>query len=266
MKLIYEPTYEAGEYAGLAANLYNFCPHGCRYCYAARLAVKRRQVEKAEHFHRQAEPRAELEELMDQFANEVRALWMQSSTPVFMSFMCDPYNPSERLHRLTRRALITLAEARQRACILTKAPSRAMDDLTLIGRGGHILGTTLTTLNPDAAKEAEPNADPPSARLAGLEEAAKLGITIWASLEPILWPRRTLEIVQILADLGAHMALGPLNHEKYNRQPDWRAFWDGLRQILERAGYEQVGRERGWIKPPKTYYLKQGLARRVGEP
>ena len=141
-----------------------------------------------------------------------------------------------------------------------------MDDLTLIGRGGHILGTTLTTLNPDAAKEAEPNADPPSARLAGLEEAAKLGITIWASLEPILWPRRTLEIVQILADLGAHMALGPLNHEKYNRQPDWRAFWDGLRQILERAGYSRVDRERGWIKPPKTYYLKQGLARRVGEP
>ena len=32
--LIYEPSGRAREYAPLALNLYNGCPHGCTYCYA----------------------------------------------------------------------------------------------------------------------------------------------------------------------------------------------------------------------------------------
>ena len=41
MTIIYEPKGRAREYAALAANLYNTCSHGCRYCYAP-AAMKQR--------------------------------------------------------------------------------------------------------------------------------------------------------------------------------------------------------------------------------
>jgi DNA repair photolyase len=33
MQTIYEPKGKAREYAPLALNLYESCPHGCKYCY-----------------------------------------------------------------------------------------------------------------------------------------------------------------------------------------------------------------------------------------
>ena len=42
MSIIYEPTGKAREYSPLAANFYDGCDHGCKYCYAPGIRRKER--------------------------------------------------------------------------------------------------------------------------------------------------------------------------------------------------------------------------------
>jgi DNA repair photolyase len=260
--LIYRPGGAALEYAPLAANLYLGCSHACVYCYAARMALRFRQVESLREFHGQPRPKRErVSEMLACFEYDAFKLAQaQNTNPVLLSFSCDPYQTLEREEGITREALLTLSLHGQQAAILTKAPHRALLDFDLIKRGGHSLGVTITTLEHKLARELEPKAPGPWLRLAALNQAAEGGIKTWLSLEPIITPDLALAVLDAATkNHKHHLALGLKSGSAYEEKHDWPGFAAKAKALLEARGYTEVTAEQGWEKQAGTYLIKQSL-------
>ncbi len=187
------------EYATDQITVYNYCPHGCIYCFwripLMRSRLQRivpRPLEEAERYARMRKPRR-----------------------IVVSFTTDPYPPEERRKGLTRRVLEILARAPQHTIlILTKNPKLALRDIDIMHIHGNMwLGTTVTTLR--NAHVLEPKAPPPQSRLGALREAHEEGIRTWLSIEPIIPPFTELaEIIERTHDYVDFYVLGALNYAR----------------------------------------------------
>ena len=71
---------------------------------------------------------------------------------------------------------------------------------------------TLTSLDPVQAARWEPGAAPPVERALVQRGAYERGIVTGLSLEPTIYPAATLEIIEVLGSITAHISLGKLNH------------------------------------------------------
>lgn len=126
MSIIYEPKGRALEYAPLAANLYRGCGHSCSYCYApAALRMKR------DEFYGNPQPRAGVLEQLEKDARKLAG----DARPVLLCFTCDPYQPINDEHQLTRRAIEILNGEGLAVHILTKR-GRAAERRATAGIGG----------------------------------------------------------------------------------------------------------------------------------
>ena len=249
MGVIYEPSGEAREYSHLALNHYSGCGHGCTYCYVPGI-VKRGPgtLESKRHkFH------ADLGEKKDVLERLGKELPRYSGTDkrVLLSFACDPYQPIEAARQLTGTILRMLSGCDVPFQILTKAGHLATRDLRLFGPND-AFAVTLTTLNGRDAAEVEPGAAPPMERVQALKEAKSRGIETWVSLEPVLNPAWSLEIISRTHDFVDLYKIGTLNHATSRLEPDeWRQF--GQRAI-NRCHACRV-----------KYFIKDSLARHLGE-
>jgi DNA repair photolyase len=105
---------------------------------------------------------------------------------VWLSSVCDPYQPLEQKYRLTRQCLAILAEARFPVNIQTKM-TLVLRDLDIIERFEEIeVGMTLTTDDERIARMFEPGASPVSERIAALAEIHSRGIKTFAFVGPLL--------------------------------------------------------------------------------
>jgi len=105
---------------------------------------------------------------------------------VFMSSICDPWQPLEAKYRLSRNCLKILLEAGFSASILTKS-SLILGDLDILrAHKNSSLGITLTTLEPGLQKALEPYASPAKDRLNTLKQAENQGIATWVFLGPLI--------------------------------------------------------------------------------
>jgi len=174
-----------------------------------------------------------------------------------------PSQPAEDRDHLTREAILAAHQHGQRVNILTKAGklSKARDQvrslLPLLGRDD-IFGVTLTCLDEDHREFWEPNAAPTWVRVDNLKLAHDLGIQTRASLEPVLYPEQTLELIRLIRPFTDLIQVGKLNvhagdpPEVLEREKaiDWPAFghyaWELLRSM------------------PGMWYVKADLAREVG--
>lgn len=238
MKAIYRPRGKAGEYASLACNLYSGCSHGCLYCYAPDTVYRDR-----EEFHREAAVRPR-DGVLRQLEKDVAA-WRGEQEPVFLSFTSDPYQPADRKLRLTRTAIKILHAGGFPVVLLSKAGWAMERDFDLLGPGDWV-GATLTF--PDGARSCwwEPNAASPEERMAVLEEAKARGLATWVSLEPVIDPEATLEIIDRTPFVD-HYKVGPLDYRPEAEEVDWRSFALAVEEKLEASG--------------KSFYLKKALRR-----
>ncbi len=240
---IYVPKGAAGEYAELAINIWRGCAHGCTYCFVP--AIVRR--ERAD-FYKNPEPRRGIVEAVrraaPKFAGDPRT--------ILLSFTSDPYQPEEKEREVTREILWILAENNCRATVLTKNPHFAMErDLDVFKAGGFSLGTTLVTTRFEDDEEL--GAPGFGSRFAGLKLAKDAGLSTWASLEPVVDPEQTLELVHLglhpgegVAPIVDHWKVGKLNHDAAREaEIDWRDFTRRIVKKLEEAGAD--------------YYLKKSL-------
>lgn len=238
MSVIYEPKGRAREYAGLAANLYSGCGHGCVYCYAPS-ALRR----KREQFHADPKPRPDV---MKMFAKDCKRLCGSGVCPILFSFTTDPYQPIDERYQLTRQGIQELKTHGLNVEILTKGGMRAARDFDLLTKDD-AFATTLTFVDPAQSLEWEPGAALPEDRMRAMRIAHEKGITTWASLEPVIDPEQSLELIKATYKFTDLYKVGKLNYHPRAREIDWRKFTHEAVNLLERLG--------------KKYYIKEDLQR-----
>jgi len=222
MQAIYQPRGKAGEYAELAVNLFNGCPHGCTYCYVPTI----KNISRSEHLN--VSTRVGILDAIGKDARKIQG----DPRHVLLCFMCDPYPSCDaKPFSLTREAIKILKDNNLRVAVLTKSGLLPTRDFDLLGRQDKF-GCTLTFLDPWLSKKWEPGADLPTDRMFALKCAKLRGIPTWASLEPVIDPIQTLSIIYETHEYVDEYKVGKLNY--LHTDIDWRIFCVNLASQLNK--------------------------------
>ena len=185
-------------------NPYKGCEHGCIYCYArpthAYIDLSPGLDFETKIFVK-TEPVERLREAFEAPGYECRTLAIGTNT--------DPYQPGEKLHRVTRHVLETLLEFRHPVSITTKG-KLILRDLDLLrelaGNGLVSVAVSITTLDDTLKAKLEPRTASPRARLRMVRELAGAGIPVGAMMAPVIPFINDHEIEDVVArsaDAGA---------------------------------------------------------------
>ena len=221
---IYKPTDRAREYAEFALNIYLFCPHGCKYCYVPALIHKTREA-----FLTGAPRRNILLGLQEQLERDKTL----SGKEVLLSFLSDPYPPIEEELEITRQAIKELHGHGAYVRLLTKSGMRATRDFDLLGKDDWF-GVTLTCLTRFLSEQWEPHAASPAGRIESLRLAKEANIGTWVSLEPVINPGESLEIIQRTHAYVDEFKVGKLNYHPLAATIDWQKFVHEAVELLEK--------------------------------
>lgn len=239
MQTIYEPKGRAREYAELALNLYRGCSHGCTYCFApGSLHMTRFDFSKPQ-------PRNNILAAIEAEAPKFHG------KSVFLCFSTDPYQHIDEEHQLARKAIEILHANSVAVRILTKGGQRSTRDFDLLWKDDgsddpriDAYGATLTLLD-DREHQFEPNAAPTYERIHALEEAHERGIYTWVSLEPVIDPKQTLQLITMTHEIVDEFKVGKWNHDSRANNIDWKTFVKQAVSLLEKYG--------------NKYYIKRDL-------
>ncbi len=209
-----------------ALNCYTGCAHACRYCYARFMG----------RFHHPGEPWGTFVDAKvnapDVLARQLRRKRLYPGS-VFVSSVCDGWQPLEQQYELTRRCLGPLLDNGFELHILTKS-SLVLRDLDLLRRSDRVLvGVTLTTIDESLREQIEPHASPSEDRLTILRRAAASGLRTYAMLAPLL-PGLTdsLQNVRSLLEALAELAVEQICIDRVNLR--W-GVWPCLSSWLQRT-------------------------------
>ncbi len=158
-------------------NAYTGCQHACLYCYAK--FMKR--------FTGHKEPWGEFVDVKVNAAELLaKEIFKKKRDRVWVSGVCDPYQPLEGKYRLTRACLETLAEHDWPVTIQTRS-ALILRDIDILKRGGEFeAGFSVTTADDGMRKVFEPHAPPIAQRIRALEELHTVGIRTYAMIAPLL--------------------------------------------------------------------------------
>jgi DNA repair photolyase len=105
---------------------------------------------------------------------------------VWISGICDPYQPIERKYELTRKCIEILLKHNWPVTIQTKSPL-VLRDIDLFGKFEEIeAGLTISTANEEIKQIFEPKAPPIEERIKTLERLHLAGIKTYAMIAPLL--------------------------------------------------------------------------------
>jgi len=220
LRIVYEPKGRAAEYAKLAANGYVRCNHGCRYCFNQDLAHC-----SYEDFRK---PRVR-QGIIPAFRKECQEhAAAHDQREILLMFTSDPYNELEDRYHITREMIGILIENGLHYTILSKG-RRPLRDIDLMLQRPDLcrFGTTLTILDEKDREVWEPGATPGKFRIESLEYAARRGIRTWASIEPVLYPQQSLELIRLAIPYCLEFRIGKFNH---TRSP-------ALKEFMASIGY-----------------------------
>jgi DNA repair photolyase len=222
-------------------NPYIGCAFGCTYCYARyahRYVVERSiasevvddtlrgDVEELEPwlaFERRIFVKRNAPEVLRRTlmhgGERVRAVLSGAET-VVIGTATDPFQPAERVFRVTRGLLEVLAEhSGLRVVVITKSPliTRDVDLLARIAaRSSFTVHLSLITLDRELARRLEPRAPTPESRLRALARLSAAGIDVGINVMPVLpgitdQPADLVALVRRVRDAGAsHVHAGSL--------------------------------------------------------
>ena len=165
-------------------NPYRGCVHACHYCYA-RATHTYFGLNADEDFEREIFAKMNVAEALDKDLS--RPSWKGES--IAIGTATDAYQPIEGHLKLTRACLETLIRHRNPATVVTKSKLVARDidlwqELARITEPRVYF--TITTLDDEIWRTAEPGTPPPSARLATLRKVSAAGIPTGVLMAPVL--------------------------------------------------------------------------------
>jgi DNA repair photolyase len=160
-----------------AINPYIGCQHGCAYCYARSM---RRFTGHREPWGEFVDVKINAPDLLGKEINRKRP------GRTWISGVCDPYQPLEKKHKLTRDCLAILVRHDWPVTVQTKSPL-VLRDIDLLKRSVEIeVGLSIATGDDKTRRLFEPNAPSISERIEALEGLHRGGIRTYAMIAPIL--------------------------------------------------------------------------------
>jgi DNA repair photolyase len=165
-------------------NPYQGCEHGCVYCYA-----------RPTHAYLDLSPGLDFETRLTYKANAAEKLEQALSRPgyqcraITLGANTDPYQPVEKVHRITRGLLEVLQRHRHPFTVITKGSlvTRDLDILQEMAADGLCsVAISLTTLDGQLKRLMEPRAASPQARLQAVEVLASAGVPVTALFAPVI--------------------------------------------------------------------------------
>jgi len=158
-------------------NPYIGCQHACSYCYAR--FMKR--------FSKHKEPWGEFVDVKINAADLLPAeIKKKKRGSVWISGVCDPYQPLEAQYKMTRKCLEILANHNWPVVVQTRS-ALVLRDIDIIKESMNIeVGLSITTADDNIRTLFEPLAPPIEARIRTLDKLHESGITTYAMIAPIL--------------------------------------------------------------------------------
>ncbi|OPY35362.1 MAG: Radical SAM superfamily protein [Methanoregula sp. PtaU1.Bin051] len=158
-------------------NPYTGCRHGCSYCYA-------RFIKRVTGHH---EPWGEFVDIKINAPELLRKeIVKKKRATVWVSGVCDPYQPVEEKYRLTRQCLEILSQNSWPAIIQTRSPLVLRDMDIIRDAQDFEAGLSVTTADDTIRKLFEPDAPPVKERIAALGALHSAGIRTYAMIAPVL--------------------------------------------------------------------------------
>ncbi len=158
-------------------NPYTGCQHGCSYCYAR---FMKRVTGHCEPWGEFVDVKINAADLLQ------REIRKKKKGRVWVSGVCDPYQPLEAHYRLTRQCLGILVSNSWPVIIQTRSPL-VLRDLDIIRDAPDIeVGLSVTTADDRIRRLFEPHAPPIDERIQALDELHKAGIRTYAMIAPML--------------------------------------------------------------------------------
>jgi DNA repair photolyase len=222
-----------------ALNAYVGCSHRCAYCYAR---FMKRFTGHREPWGDFVDVKINAAELLER---EVRR---KKQGRVWISGVCDAYQPLERKYRLTGQCVKILAENGWPFTIQTKSPLVVRDIEILKKAVDCEVGFTITTADEKVRRIFEPNAPSIAARVEALATLHGTGIRTFVMVAPLLPGAEGL--VGMLKDRVDHVLIDRMNYhhadwvyKKYKMQwaMDDEFFYQkgkDLQDAFEKAGIE----------------------------
>ncbi len=158
-------------------NPYVGCQHACTYCYA-------RFMKK---FSGHSEPWGEFVDVKINAADLLQVeINRKREGTVWLSGVCDPYQPLEVKYGLTRRCLEILTQNSWPIVIQTRSPL-ILRDMDILKKAVNMeVGFSITTADDSIRELFEPHAPSIKDRLRALEELHNSGIRTYAMIAPLL--------------------------------------------------------------------------------
>ena len=182
-------------------NPYTGCQHNCSYCYAH--FMKR--------FSGHKEPWGQFVDVKVNAPDLLRReISRKRKDRVWVSGVCDPYQPLEAKYKLTRQCLEILAQNNWPVTVQTRSPLVLRDMDVLKEAMDFEVGMSITTADDDTRKIFEPNAPPIKERVRALEELHRAGIRTFAMIAPMLPGAENL--ADILIGKVDHVILDRMNY------------------------------------------------------
>lgn len=211
-----------------ALNPYVGCRHGCIYCYAK---FMKRFTGHRESWGDFVDVKINAPELL---AYEVKK---KKAGRVWISGVCDPYQPLEKKYMITKRCLAILAENGWPFTVQTKSPL-VLRDLEILKSAGNAEAVfTVTTADERIRKIFEPGAPPSSKRIEALAKLHSAGIKTFAMVAPILPGAEGL--ASALKGKVGYVILDRLNYH----YADWAYKRYGMQWAMEDDFFSQKGKE-----------------------
>ena len=184
-----------------AINPYVGCKHGCTYCYAR--FMKR--------FTGHREPWSTFVDVKINAATLLnREIKKKQPGRVWVSGVCDPYQPIEREYQITRMCLEILSKQDWPITIQTKSPL-VLRDLDLLMKFSELeVGLTITTADENIRKIFEPESPTIRERIDALEKLYSAGLKTYAMIAPLLPGAE--ELAALLSDKVDHVLIDRMNY------------------------------------------------------
>ena len=212
-KAIYQPKGKAREYSAWACNLYNGCPNACYYCYNNKGITKSKvggtNVRLKKCLVDEKTALSIFKEELDRYKESII-----HDGFLHFNFVSDPCLP-ETIE--LNWSCIDYALSKGVLCqVLTKradwlehpAVQNALSHPKLL------IGFSLT-----GCDDLEPGASTNDERIKAMQVLHKAGIHTWASIEPIIDPEKSLDMIAKTIECCDHFKIGILSGQK-NYTPD----------------------------------------------